>query len=294
MKKRFTQLGIVLIAFISCTPIVHAYYYPGDATGFVNDYTGTLSSDQVSELNAKLTSFEQETGNEIAVAMIPSLDGDTIENFAVDLFSGWGIGKKGADNGVLILIAKEDRQMRIEVGYGLEGALTDAQSYWIINNTMKPAFQADDFYAGIDGAVDHIIAATEGEVLPSDTSPSSSKNWDAIFTFGFFAFMWLAAILGRSKSWWLGGVLGGIVGVIIGIIKGFIVIGFISIAVLIPLGLLFDFVVSKQYTKGKATGHVPWWIGGGHGGGRGGFGGGGSFGGFGGGMSGGGGSSGSW
>ena len=104
--------------------------------------------------------------------------------------------------------------------------------------------------------------------------------------------MWLASILGRSKSWWAGGVLGGIAGLIIGLIKGFIIFGLASLAVLIPFGLLFDYIVSKNYKKHKARGTVPWWIGGGRGG-RGGFGGGG-FGGFGGGSSGGGGASGSW
>ena len=135
--------------------------------------------------------------------------------------------------------------------------------------------------------------------MSSETQSTESKNsiWDN-FEFWlfliFFVPMWLAAILSRSKSWWLGGVLGGVAGIIIGFIKGFLYAGFIWFVLLVPVGLLFDFFVSRGYSKAKALGHrPPWWVGGGFGGGRGG-GGGGGFGGFGGGGSGGGGSSGGW
>lgn len=276
-----------------------AYSNPGNPTGFVNDYTDTLNTEQKQKLENKLAAFEKESGNEISVVIIKDLQDDTIENFAEKLFKDWGIGKKEKDNGVLVLVAKEDRQMRIEVGYGLEGALTDAQSFWIINDIMKPAFRVDDFAKGLEEATDKIIAATKGEVIPSqDIEAENSnlipeQNFDpfSIIWVCIFGFMWLTAILGRSKSWWLGGVLGGMAGIIIGIINGFFYLGITSIAILLPVGLLFDFIVSRQYKAGKARGHIPWWIGGGRSGG--GFGGGG-FGGFGGGLSGGGGSSGRW
>jgi len=271
-----------------------AYYNPGTPTGFVNDYAGMMGGADKQNLETKLVNFEKETSNEISVVTIKSLDGDTIENFAVKLFEDWKIGKAKNDNGILLLISKEDRKMRIEVGYGLEGALTDAQSFWIIDGIMKPAFREEKYYQGIDQAVDKIMAATQGEYIP-ESQPAkglSSKAWENIFWIGLFAIMWIASILGRSKSWWAGGVIGGIIGIIIGVIKGFVIFGLVSIAVLIPFGLLFDFIVSKNYAKHKASGTIPWWIGGGRGG-SGGFGGGG-FGGFGGGSSGGGGASGSW
>lgn len=272
-----------------------AYTNPGQPRGFVNDYGGMLAPDQRQALENKLSTFEKETSNEISVVTINNLGGDTIENFAVRLFKDWGIGKKGKDNGILVLIAKEDRRMRIEVGYGLEGALTDLQSFWIIDNIMKPAFQAGDYYSGIDQAVDKIIGVTKGEYVPSRTSTSQGKSMKGGFDFFwliFFTPIWLASILGRSKSWWAGGVIGGIIGVIIGFIYSFIFIGVIAIAILIPVGLLFDFIVSRSYARAKDSGHFPWWIGGrGFGGGSGG---GGGFGGFGGGGSGGGGSSGGW
>jgi len=274
---------------------VYAYYNPGQPAGLVNDYTGTLSAEQKQALENKLSQFEKETSNEVAVVLISNLQGDTIENFAVKLFEDWKIGKKGKDNGVLVLVAKEDREMRLEIGYGLEGALTDAQASWIINQIMKPAFRNNDFYGGLDGAVEKIMAATRGEYVPDDgqsQTGSSAAGFNPLdfIWFGLFIFVWLVSILGRSKSWWAGGVIGAIIGVAIGIIKGFLFFGLMSIAVLIPLGLLFDFIVSKKYQAGKASGHIPWWIGGSRGG-RGGFGG---FGGFGGGSSGGGGASGRW
>lgn len=288
MDKLKGQIIVCVVLLFMAMPVL-AYYNPGAPSGFVNDYAGMMSEGERATLEIKLSQFEKESSNEIAVVTIPSLEGDVIENFAVELFAEWGIGKKKNDNGVLVLISKDDRKMRIEVGYGLEGALTDAQSWYIIDDIMKPAFRAESYFLGIDAAVDKIIAATQGEYIPDGQpqSSSGSRNWEGIFWFGMFAFLWLASILGRSKSWWAGGVIGGVAGVIIGLIKGFLFFGIISVAILVPFGLLFDFIVSKNYAKGKARGHIPWWIGGGRGG-RGGFGG------FGGGGSGGGGASGSW
>jgi len=294
VKKLF--LGALFLPLVS-----FAYFNPGKPAGFVNDYAGMLGVDQKQALETKLAAFEKETSNEISVAIIPSLQGDTIENFAVQLFKDWGVGKKNNDNGVLLLIAKDDRQMRIEVGYGLEGALTDAQSYGIINNDLTPAFRQSDYYGGIDKATNDIIAATRGEYSGSGAAPAATSGGvnptiNQIFGFGWFIFfglIFLASVLGRSKSWWAGGVLGGILGIVVGLLFGFVFVGIATLAVFIPLGLLFDFVVSRAYQKGKDTGHMPWWIGGRGPRGGGGFGGGG-FGGFGGGGSGGGGASGRW
>lgn len=286
--RRVFLLGSVFLPIA-----VFAYVNPGQPAGFVNDFSGVLNAQDKLALEEKLSNFSRTYGNEIAVAIVNDLGGDYIENYAVNLFKDWGIGMKGLDNGALILVAINDRQMRIEVGYGLEGSLTDAQSNWIINNVMKPAFQANDFYAGIDGAVDKIISATQGEKIPLEKSSNNGSGFplEDLFFFAIFIIMILASVLGQSKSWWAGGVLGGIIGVIIGLIKGFLFFGLFSMAVLVPVGLLFDFLVSRSHARHKALGTVPWWIRGGGGHGGGGFGG---FGGFGGGRSGGGGSSGRW
>ena len=259
----------------------------------MNDFAGAFSREEKSALEEKLNNFEAVTGGEISVVSIRSLEGDTIENYANELFSEWGIGKKGEDNGVLFLFSVEDRAMRIEVGYGLEGVLTDAQSYWIEQNIAVPAFREGDYFSGAAGVVDKISAAlTGGEEIPSlSGSPDNGfrLNGDLFFLI-FLVPIWLASILGRSRSWWLGGVLGGVGGVVLGFVFGFLYAGIIALAVLIPSGLLFDFLVSRAYAKGKTTGRYPWWIGGG----RGGHGGHGGFGGFGGGFSGGGGASSRW
>lgn len=262
-----------------------AYSKPGNPEGYVNDFVGVLSTDQNNALESKLDAFEKETSNEISIAIIKSLEGDTIENYAEKLFKDWGIGKSDKDNGVLVLVAIDDRKMRIENGYGLEGALTDLESSDIINNVLRPAFQQNDYYAGLNQASDLIIAKTKGEYTPPAKKPNIAFG-DIFYLFGF-AFLFLASILGRSKSWWAGGIVGAVIAVIIGFIQGFLFAGLISLVLLVPLGLLFDYIVSAQYKRSQATGHYPWWIGGG---GRGG----GGFRGFGGGGSGGGGSSGNW
>jgi len=296
---------IFTILFLFALPAT-AYYNPGAPAGFVNDFAGVIDSATKQNLEQKLVAFEKETSNEISVVTVKNLGGDYIENFAEKLFKEWGIGKSaqggpasdGKDNGILILVAVEDRKMRIEVGYGLEGALTDAQSNWIINNEMKPAFQAGNYGAGIDLAVDKIITATKGEYVPADAGEnegSGSWDWGFIFWLIIGGFMWLGAVLGRSKSWWAGGVIGAVAGVIIALIWGFFWLGAGSIIGLTVFGLLFDFIVSKNYHAAKSAGkNLPWWFGGGGFGGGSGGGGFGGFGGFGGGMSGGGGSSGSW
>ena len=188
MKKVFT---ILLLSFLFVSS-VQAYVSPGEPTGFVNDFAGVMSESARISLNAELTQFEKDTGHEISIVTVQSLQEDVIENFAVELFAEWGIGKKGEDNGVLFLIAMEDRMMRIEVGYGLEGALTDLQSFAIIDQIAKPNFQAGDFDQGIGLAVKEIQNAIKGEpltIVPQTTSESGGigvENYIGYLLFFFF------------------------------------------------------------------------------------------------------------
>ena len=110
----------------------------------------------------KLADFEKKGSDQIVVATIDTLDGEAIEPYANRLFRAWGLGQAGEDNGVLLLVVKSDRKMRIEVGYGLEGTLTDLHTKLIIENTMVPAFRAGDFSGGISRAVDDMIMVLEG------------------------------------------------------------------------------------------------------------------------------------
>jgi uncharacterized protein len=286
--KKLTTLFILATAFLPA--LVLAYKSPGRPVGFVNDFAGILSAQTKTVLEDEILVLEKQTGHELAVVTVPSLGGDTIENFSVELYKEWGLGKKGADNGVLLLVAPNEREVRIEVGYGLEGVLPDLLVSRIIKDVIIPAFATGDFDGGVLAGVSKIKQIILGEVidLPEKRRSGLFEFSGDFFFFLIFIFLWLSSVLGASKSWWVGGVVGGVAGVIIGFIKGFM-FGLIAFVVLVPLGLLFDFLVSRAYARSRAQGHRPPWFFGGFGGGRGG-----GFGGFGGGLSGGGGASGRW
>lgn len=299
---RGAVLGLV-IAAAGLPAAALAYTSPGAPTGYVNDFAHVLSSEVVASLNAELTAFNASTSNEIAVAIVPSMGGDYIENYAVRLFAEWGIGKAKQDNGVLLLLAIEEREIRIEVGYGLEGALPDSVAARIING-MGPQLREGDYAGAITGAVWNIEAATQGEYVGEGESGGFSWSTianlpiEVILFVPFLILEWLAAILGRSKSWWAGGVVGFVLGVIVWFFGGSPAWAWgLLTAALTGSGLLFDYIVSQSYAKATRTGGTPPWWGGGTGTGLGGWSGGrggGGFGGFGGGSSGGGGASGRW
>jgi len=286
MKKRsFCAIALSLAAiFMAAFPVL-AYYNPGKPSSFVSDYANIIPDSKQAEIESKLVSFKASSSNEISVVTIKSLEGDTIENFANKLFADWGIGSEKNDNGVLLLVALDDRQMRIETGYGLEGALPDATAYSIINKTLKPAFKLGDYGEGIDSAVDNMMAATAGEYT-TDSSPDVGgfvSRFDAdvwgflIFTF-FSLLSFLRHYLAKSKSFWQGGVFGGIAGLIISLIffRGVLsaVIFFLSLG---GLGLLLDYLLSRVWPQPKnpKKGNNFWFFGGGSGGSSGG-----GFGGF--------------
>lgn len=299
-RKKLLPLFAYVILFSSCfllpASTAAAYTSPGKPEGFVNDFAHVLSVSDRQTIEAKLQILKQSSGAEIAVVTISSLGDETVETYAVKLFQEWGIGQKGKDNGLLILVATNDRQARIEVGYGLEGDITDLQAGNIIRQVMIPAFKNNDYAAGISGAVDAVagILSKSPEAAQYSEPAPETGNWNvnfpAIFFIGFILLNALARILGRTKSWWLGGVIGAAIGTVIGLIWGFVPVGIIAILILTLLGLVFDYLVSKHPPgPGRGGGFWPIFFGG-----RGGSGSGGGFGGFGGGMSGGGGASGKW
>lgn len=314
MNRNLTRLVLTaILATLLITTYTHVAFAAltiPEPTGYVSDFAGILSQQSIDSLNNRLGSYEKKSGNEIAVVTVRNLQGTTIEDFAVRLFEKWKIGKSERDNGVLFLIAQQEREVRIEVGYGLEPDLTDAESYGIINNVVTPAFKAGDYDRGITAGTEAMIKAISGEGMP-ELDPAypggtpkrvggGSLAW--LFYLGTFMvfgiFQWFVSILGRTKSWWLGGAIGALVGLAITIFS--VVLGIIAIALLTPLGLLFDYIVSRAYEENKKRPHsgdrgmgaIPWWAGGHWGPGS--SGGGRGFGGFGGGRSGGGGASGGW
>lgn len=132
----------------------------------VTDLTGTLSRNQIAGLQARLTQFEKEKGSQIAVLIVPTTKPETIEQYALRVAESWKLGRKGVDDGALLLVAKNDRELRIEVGYGLEGPLPDAIAKRIISEVIVPRFREGDFYGGIEAGLSRMIAVIEGEPLP--------------------------------------------------------------------------------------------------------------------------------
>ncbi|PJE74216.1 MAG: dehydrogenase [Candidatus Taylorbacteria bacterium CG10_big_fil_rev_8_21_14_0_10_41_48] len=282
MKK---TLAIFSLLFVIPVFFVSAYTSPGKPLGRVSDFAGIFSPEQRSTLEIKVAEYTRPAGVEMAVVTVPSLGGDTVENFAVQLFAEWGIGQKLKDNGVLIIVAPTEREVRIEVGYGLEPYLTDAESSQIVRNVVLPIFKSGDYFGGIQAGINAIEVAVNDDPSVIEDTPSEALTMNRDLVQGlFFIGLILISIMARTKSWWLGGVVGALIGFFV----------FKSIFALIGLsivGLGIDYLLSKNAGKGggRGPGAWPFFISGGFGGGRGG-----GFGGFGGGMSGGGGASGRW
>lgn len=138
-------------------------------SGRVNDTAGILSEEMRAALEDKLAAFERETGVQVAVLTIDSLEGEVLEDYSHRVASTWKLGRKGVDDGVLFLIAKNDRKMRLEVGYGLEGKLTDAQCRRILDNLVRPRFRGGDFDRGVQAGIDAVLGTLRGEdVIPAE------------------------------------------------------------------------------------------------------------------------------
>lgn len=260
----------------------------------VTDLTNTLSPADAQALEHKLAGWEQQTGNQLAVLMVPTTNPEPIEAYSIRVADAWKIGRKGQDNGALLLVAKDDKKMRIEVGYGFEGVLTDATSRRIIAEIMAPQFRENRFAQGIGAGVDQIIAVvTKGEPMAAPAAkPKSSRGSgfpiEMLLIVVFVIVPILGGILRRIFGKALGSTVGaGIVGAGAWIVAGSLLIAGIA-AVIALLVMLFAGAGS-----GLARGGGGVWIPSGGGGGWGGGGGGGGFSGGGGGF-GGGGASGGW
>jgi uncharacterized protein len=225
----------------------------------VVDYTGTLTSDQAEALNRKLYQFDDSTSTQILVVIVKTTEGMDVADYALELGRKWGVGQKGNNNGVILLIAKDDRKLNISVGYGLEKSLSDVTSQQIIDNIIRPNFKGDDYYRGVEEGTDAIMQAVKGEY----TAPA-----------------------GYNKNKGKGGGLGRIIFIIIIIV--------IFLAISGGRGGGGSFMSRRGFAAWTIANMLS---GGGRGGGWSGGGGGssgGGFGGFGGGSFGGGGASGSW
>lgn len=160
---RWGFVGLCLILFF---PFLYADQPIPSLSRRVTDLTGTLSGSQQAELENTLQAFEQKKGSQVAVLIVPTTQPESIEQYSIRVATQWKLGRKGVDDGVLFLVAKNDRALRIEVGYGLEGALPDALCNRIIDGFVVPRFREGDFYGGIRDGVSRILGTIQGEPLP--------------------------------------------------------------------------------------------------------------------------------
>ena len=252
-------------------------------TGHIIDQTGTLTTEQKAALEQTLAAFEASKGSQLAVLIVPTSAPEAIEQYALRVAEQWKLGRKKVDDGAILVVAKNDRTLRIEVGYGLEGALTDATSNRIINEIIVPRFKQQDFYGGLTAGVGQIIRVIDGEPLPAPSRNTAGSGGD-IQRYVPLVFILALAVGGVLRSV-LGKVPGSLVtGGVVAVIAWFVV-GAVSMAAIAGVFALFITLVG-----GGMGGHG---LGGFYGGGRGGHGGGGGFRGGGGGF-GGGGASGRW
>ena len=262
-------------------------------TAPVVDLANTLTPQQVAALDAKLNAFAAARGSQVAVLIVPSTGPEDVEQYSIRVVDAWKLGRKGVDDGVLLLVARDDRRARIEVGYGLEGALPDATANRIIDEVLVPRFRGGDYYGGIDASVDRIIGVIEGEPLPPPAA--RGRGHDAGGLFNLLPFLLVFAFVGASVLRRIFGrvggaaATGGLVGVATWLIVGVLLASIVAAVIAFLFALL----------AGAAGGPGGRWYsgrrgGGGFGGGFGGGGfGGGGFSGGGGGF-GGGGASGGW
>lgn len=290
-KDRLAPLGLVALATLALSLFLALPVWAQDQAipklnDWVVDTTDTFSATQKSELSERLATFEKNKGAQIFVLMVPTTEPEDIAQYTRRVYDQWKVGRKNVDDGVLLVVAKDDRRLRIEVGYGLEGAITDLQAGRIIREFITPYFMHDDYVAGISAGVDKIMTLIEGEELPPPAQGLSVETDEdgplaMLLPMAFFAFVLppLAAAL------------------IIGFFSFFIFwsipisigVGFIAL-ILSLIGKAFGAGAKGSSGRASRRGSTLGGLGGG-----GGFGGGGGgFGGGGGGSSGGGGASGSW
>jgi uncharacterized protein len=285
-------LWIFLLAGLVITPPAAALEVP-PLKERVNDLADLMHPSTQQQLETALAQLEKSDSTQVVVLTIPSLEGEILEEYSIRVVEQWQIGQKGVDNGVLLLVSKNDRKIRIEAGYGLEGKLTDLTAGRIIRNVMVPQFKTGQYDQGIIQGVSAIVAVVRGEyTAPASPKRQRRRGGASPGLMGIIALIFFINMLGRIKRS-VGAAAGGIMAPIAGAL--FFKTGLLATLLLIPVGIGAGLLVGLMGGP-LSFGHTTGYRGGrGHGGGFGGFGGGG-FGGFsgGGGGFGGGGASGGW
>lgn len=287
MRQLCQQFMLILL----CSLSLNAYADTQEISELkarVTDLTATLSVEQKQQLTAQLVALEEDKGSQLAVLIVATTEPEAIEEYSLRVAEKWQLGRKGVDDGVLLLIAIQDRRIRIEVGYGLEGAIPDATAGRVIREYISPAFRQGNYYQGIATGVDRLSDLIHGETLPE-------SNWetavggdiqDQLLFFGIFGLVIaniLSSLLGRFIAALLaGGAVGGIA-----YLMGFALVFDVIVGVIVFLLSLF-FIANRSssyrdhggFGGGFGGGSSGGGFGGGFGGGGGGFGGGGASGGW--------------
>ena len=262
----------------------------------VTDLTGTLAAQQTQQLEAKLAALEQRKGAQVVVLMLPTTQPEDIVDYSTRAFDQWKIGRKNVDDGVLVVVAKDDHRAMIETGYGLEGAIPDAAASRIIREYMSPKFRVGDFYGGLNDAIEALTKLIDGEPLPpplqgpqrNPGGVAHGQDWFTGMVVAWIVLFWARGLFARVPRLPRAGLVGGATGVLAWIFSGLWPLG-LGLGL---IGLLVGLAGDSGGTFARGGGFGGWGgFGGGFGGG--GFGGGGGFSG-GGGSTGGGGASGSW
>lgn len=242
----------------------------------VTDLTATLSGEQVTALENKLAAFETQKGSQIAVLIVPTTRPEDIAQFGIRVADQWKTGRKKIDDGVILIVAKDDRTLRLEVGYGLEGAIPDAIAKRVIAETITPYFKSGDFYGGLDAGVTQLMQLIEGEPLPppsaSGQSQGDGEGAFAILIVGGIVAGWLlSALMGRPAAGGIAALGSGVVGALL--------LGLTPLLLFIVVFVFAGVAAGFRRGGGWSSGGGGGWGGGGGGswgGGGGGFGGGGA------------------
>jgi uncharacterized protein len=192
LKNMFVALLFLFVTNLVAQPMVP------QLNRYANDFTNTISEANLNQINKELQKFDDVTSNQIVLLVIPSLEDYPLEMFANEVAEKNKIGTKGNDNGILFLVAKNDRKMRIEVGYGLEGALPDALASSIIRNEVAPYFKRNDYNSGVIAGLTAIIAATKGEYV--NDRKRKNENDEFSFPWGLIVFIIIFLVFGRNRG----------------------------------------------------------------------------------------------
>lgn len=282
--KLARHILLALAAFLCWTSFASADVAVPALTARVTDQTGTLSAADTAALEQKLKDFESRKGSQIAVLIVPTTQPEDIAQYSIRVAEQWKLGRKGIDDGALLIVAKDDRRLRIEVGYGLEGALNDATANRIISEIITPKFKQGDFVGGINAGVDRMISVIDGEPLPAPKAPQQRLSSDKIDQLGqlFPVILILTIVVGGFLRTLIGRlpgslVTGGGVALAAWLFVGIWAIAGIAGIIAFVFTLFGDAIFLSSGGGGYRGGGSSW---GGGGGGGGGFsGGGGSFGG---------------